>query len=160
MSYEKQNFVDGQILTAAQLNHIEDGIIQIESELGNQGGATPSYQIRQWTNVTICTEGHDGFWTHYDGYRNFNVENGYFVIDGGDGQVMYITNDAYGYSQGIAIALTNVYARDLISDVDKDAFGFSGWSEAKVVYCKGYIVVTESSNNRITGTLYTIELAN
>lgn len=25
MSYEKQNFVSGQILTAAQLNHIEDG---------------------------------------------------------------------------------------------------------------------------------------
>ena len=27
MAYEKQNFVDGQVLTAAQLNHIEDGIV-------------------------------------------------------------------------------------------------------------------------------------
>lgn len=26
MSYTKQNFTDGQTLTAAQLNHIEDGI--------------------------------------------------------------------------------------------------------------------------------------
>lgn len=26
MSYEKQNFVDGQTLTAAQLNHMEAGI--------------------------------------------------------------------------------------------------------------------------------------
>lgn len=26
MSYEKQNFVDGQTLTATQLNHIEAGI--------------------------------------------------------------------------------------------------------------------------------------
>lgn len=26
MSYSKQNFTDGQTLTAAQLNHIEDGI--------------------------------------------------------------------------------------------------------------------------------------
>ena len=26
MSYVKQNFVDGQTLTAAQLNHMEDGI--------------------------------------------------------------------------------------------------------------------------------------
>ena len=26
MAYEKQNFVDGQILTAEHLNHIEDGI--------------------------------------------------------------------------------------------------------------------------------------
>ena len=26
MSYTKQNFVDGTVLTAAQLNHMEDGI--------------------------------------------------------------------------------------------------------------------------------------
>ena len=26
MAYEKQNFVDGQVLTAAQLNHMEEGI--------------------------------------------------------------------------------------------------------------------------------------
>ena len=26
MSYEKQNFVDGQTLTAAHLNHMEEGI--------------------------------------------------------------------------------------------------------------------------------------
>lgn len=29
MAYEKQNFVDGQVLTAAQLNHIEDGIVAL-----------------------------------------------------------------------------------------------------------------------------------
>jgi hypothetical protein len=28
MSYTKQNFTDGQTLTAAQLNHIEDGIAE------------------------------------------------------------------------------------------------------------------------------------
>lgn len=27
MAYEKQNFTDGSVLTAAQLNHIEDGIV-------------------------------------------------------------------------------------------------------------------------------------
>lgn len=31
MSYAKQNFVDGQILTAAHLNHMEDGIAAAES---------------------------------------------------------------------------------------------------------------------------------
>lgn len=31
MSYEKQNFVDGQVLTAAHMNHIEDGIVSAES---------------------------------------------------------------------------------------------------------------------------------
>lgn len=30
MAYEKQNFTDGQVLTAEQLNHIEDGIVAVE----------------------------------------------------------------------------------------------------------------------------------
>ena len=34
MSYEKQNFTDGQTLTAAHLNHIEDGIAAAESASG------------------------------------------------------------------------------------------------------------------------------
>ena len=34
MTYEKQNFTDGSTLFAAQLNHIEDGIVQIVSEIG------------------------------------------------------------------------------------------------------------------------------
>lgn len=29
MAYEKQNFVKGQVLTAAQLNHIEEGIAKV-----------------------------------------------------------------------------------------------------------------------------------
>ena len=29
MNYIKQNFTDGQVLTAAQLNHIEDGIVAL-----------------------------------------------------------------------------------------------------------------------------------
>lgn len=31
MSYQKQNFANGEVLTAPQLNHIEDGIAEIES---------------------------------------------------------------------------------------------------------------------------------
>lgn len=33
MPYTKQNFQDGKTLTAAQLNHIEDGIAEIETSL-------------------------------------------------------------------------------------------------------------------------------
>ena len=41
MSYTKQNFVDGQTLTAAQLNHMENGIAQLASEVGKfNGGST------------------------------------------------------------------------------------------------------------------------
>ena len=31
MSYQKQNFANGEVLTAPQLNHIEDGIAEVES---------------------------------------------------------------------------------------------------------------------------------
>ena len=30
MSYQKQNFANGEVLTASQLNHIEDGIVDLE----------------------------------------------------------------------------------------------------------------------------------
>ena len=33
MSYEKQNFTDGSVLTAAQLNHMEEGIIALEKAI-------------------------------------------------------------------------------------------------------------------------------
>ena len=39
MSYEKQNFTDGQTLTAAHLNHIEDGIAAAESASGGASAA-------------------------------------------------------------------------------------------------------------------------
>lgn len=35
MAYEKQNFVDDEVLYAEQLNHIEDGIVAIEDILAS-----------------------------------------------------------------------------------------------------------------------------
>ena len=35
MSYKKQNFVDGQVLTADHLNQIENGIADLENRLSN-----------------------------------------------------------------------------------------------------------------------------
>lgn len=31
MSYQKQNFANGEVLTASQLNHIEQGIVDLEN---------------------------------------------------------------------------------------------------------------------------------
>ena len=45
MSYEKQNFVDGQTLTAAQLNHMEEGIANAagtQGEKGDKGDTGPA----------------------------------------------------------------------------------------------------------------------
>ena len=35
MAYEKQNFVDGKVLTATHLNHIEEGIVALEKLIGS-----------------------------------------------------------------------------------------------------------------------------
>ena len=37
MSYERQNFTDGSVLTAAQLNHIEDALVEL-----SKGGVSSS----------------------------------------------------------------------------------------------------------------------
>lgn len=39
MSYEKQSFVDGQILTANAMNHIEDGISDVDAALAGKEDA-------------------------------------------------------------------------------------------------------------------------
>ena len=38
MSYQKQNFANGEVLPASQLNHIEDGIVDLESAVNENKG--------------------------------------------------------------------------------------------------------------------------
>ena len=45
MSYQKQNFANGEVLTAPQLNHIEDGIVQVESDASTIAAAAVSAVI-------------------------------------------------------------------------------------------------------------------
>ena len=66
MSYEKQNFTDGVVLTAAQLNHMEDGIAAISAALEKSarigtvtiyankwvGSASPYSQVVTISDVT------------------------------------------------------------------------------------------------------------
>lgn len=45
MSYQKQNFANGEVLSAPQLNHIEDGIVQVESDASTIAAAAVSAAI-------------------------------------------------------------------------------------------------------------------
>ena len=48
MRYEKQNFVEGQILTAEMLNHMEEGIRDLAEESGqDQKARTPLLPVFQ-----------------------------------------------------------------------------------------------------------------
>ena len=40
MNYSRQNFIDGQTVYASHLNHIEDGIVQLASEVGTSNGGS------------------------------------------------------------------------------------------------------------------------
>jgi hypothetical protein len=66
MGYEKQNFVKGQKLTAAQMNHIEDGIEEIDIKIDNiavekhhtltfEGAVTGTYDGSSDVIITIPT---------------------------------------------------------------------------------------------------------
>ena len=48
MAYEKQNFADGQVLKAENLNHIEDGIKEIEKNyipISGSDNVSPTFDI-------------------------------------------------------------------------------------------------------------------
>ena len=48
MAYEKQNFADGQVLKAENLNHIEDGIKEIKKNyipISGSGNVSPTFDI-------------------------------------------------------------------------------------------------------------------
>lgn len=44
MSYTKQTFVDGQVLKAEHLNHIEAGIVALENAIGSLGSTTAAIE--------------------------------------------------------------------------------------------------------------------
>lgn len=72
MSYQKQNWVKGEIISAEKLNHLEDGISNIELTPGPQGPAGPKGEqgpqgpagengsdAKQITKVVINTDATD-----------------------------------------------------------------------------------------------------
>ena len=59
MNYQKQNFRSGQTLYASHLNHIEDGIVQLASEVetpnGGSTGGTTSLTIGTVTSGSVAS---------------------------------------------------------------------------------------------------------
>lgn len=79
MAYTKQNFTDGQVLTAAKLNHMENGIAEVEKQQGPPGkdGVSPTVA------VTSITDGHRVTITDATGQKSFDVLNGKNATGGG-----------------------------------------------------------------------------
>lgn len=60
MSYEKQNFVDNQTLTADNLNHIEDGIEQLDTNKADTGHEHPELILKTYGEGYSMTSGYNG----------------------------------------------------------------------------------------------------
>lgn len=59
MSYEKQTFSKGQVLKADHLNHMEDGIVDLEQQIKNSSSSTtPNLTI----SVIFLARGYGGFY--------------------------------------------------------------------------------------------------
>ena len=56
MAYEKQNFTDGQVLSAAQLNHIEDGIAAIAAALEGSARASKVGEVTLLADKWVGSE--------------------------------------------------------------------------------------------------------
>ncbi len=65
MSYVKQNFIDGNVLTAAELNHIETGIVELEKKIdtGSSGGTQSNHAQNDSTASDYIKNR-----THYKGF--------------------------------------------------------------------------------------------
>ena len=57
MAYSKQNFTDGEVLTAAQLNRIEDGLYELFEKIGSGGGGGVAARL---ANVTLSASAWTG----------------------------------------------------------------------------------------------------
>lgn len=56
MGYQKQNFANGEVLSASQLNHIEQGIVNLESSLSNSFAAKADKSEVQANAKSISAE--------------------------------------------------------------------------------------------------------
>ena len=108
MSYEKQNWKNGDVITESKLNHMEDGIAGGGVLVVNatMEGATITFD-KTWQQIydapyavgVIVTEQGDDILKMYVNITQTSVEQGvykvYAVLDGSDS--IFIANSADGY---------------------------------------------------------------
>ena len=77
MAYNKQNFTDGTVLTAAQLNHIEDGLYELFEMIGSGGGGVSA----RITNITLSASAWKGADNLYSQVVSINGITAYSKVD-------------------------------------------------------------------------------
>ena len=75
MSYQKQNFADGDVLTAAQLNHMEDGIAAAVESNANTSHTLPAATASTLGGVKVGS----GLTVTKDGTLSVTSVNGFSI---------------------------------------------------------------------------------
>lgn len=148
MAYEKQDFLDGLVLTAAHMNHIEDGIVELENAMENgdfdgSDGVSPSIE------VSDITGGHRISITDLSGTKTVDVMNGTNGSPGKDGASPTVTVSPL--DGGHRIAITDLSGTKTV-DVMNGAVGKTGDPG------RGIISVVRTAGTGAAGTVdtYTI----
>lgn len=84
MAYEKQNFLDGQIVTADHLNHMENGIVAAQNPrnlLDNSDFTNPVNQRGAASYSGVCYT--IDRWRSWGESMQINVSNGGIIVSGG-----------------------------------------------------------------------------
>lgn len=72
--YEKQNFVDGQVLIAEQMNHIEDGIYKDNLDLAEVVSELNTLDNAVTQNTTVINNIKDKITVYTDTYNDGNIK--------------------------------------------------------------------------------------
>ena len=72
--YDKQNFIDGQVLTAEQMNHIEDGIYKDNLDLTDVVSELQTLDNTVSDNTASINNMKTKFTVYSDIYSNGNVK--------------------------------------------------------------------------------------
>lgn len=72
--YEKQNFVDGQVLIAEQMNHIEDGIYKDNLDLAEVVNELNTLDAAITNNTEVINNIKDKITVYTDTYNDGNIK--------------------------------------------------------------------------------------
>lgn len=167
MSYNKQNFVNGQPLTAQQLNYMENGLVQLNAELDNvkteipkyiQTGALPDSTIGLNATVEGASNTASGDYSHAEGnYTTASEENSH--AEGRNSRASGYSSHAEGsstqatassaHAEGSLTQATGAYAH--AEGVWTTASEYASHAEGNMTTASGYASHAEGDKTTASG---------
>lgn len=159
MSYQKQNFANGEVLSALQLNHIEQGIVDVESAANATKGVVdkiidPTLSLSgkaadaKATGDAVgelkadlgklCVQSRNGFFeTPYEKYKDLNNLPQNSIVTYGIAAIKSLSNAPTNFKSGFTL-ITGNYTPNTASGAFQLAFNLAGGEIAHRVNAGGW----------------------